>query len=49
MTLLEVIRSWSDRVPVNVGAAIAGWLLDHDVLVARARAARLQSTLEGFK
>jgi flavin-dependent dehydrogenase len=37
-TLLDVVRSWSNRVPANVGTAIAGWLLDHDLLVATADA-----------
>jgi hypothetical protein len=33
MTPVDDERTWSDRVPPRSGTAIAGWLLDHRILV----------------
>jgi flavin-dependent dehydrogenase len=35
MTPIDVVRSWSGRVPTKSGMAIASWLLDHRILVPR--------------
>jgi len=36
MTPLEIARSWSSRIPLSAGLAIAGWLLGKGILVQRA-------------
>ena len=33
LTPLQIARSWSDRVPLDRGLAIAGWMLDRGLLV----------------
>lgn len=33
MTPLQLVRSWSPRVPLASGIAIAGWMLGHGILV----------------
>ena len=35
MTPLDVVHSWSPRVPLKSGIAIAGWLLSHGILVSQ--------------
>ena len=35
-TPLQIARSWSDRMPLESGLAIAGWLVSHGVLVKSA-------------
>ena len=32
-TPLEIARAWTDRMPLESGLAIAGWLVNHGVLV----------------
>ena len=39
LTPLQIARSWSDRIPLDRGLAIAGWMLDRGVLVSHAAAA----------
>jgi flavin-dependent dehydrogenase len=34
-TPLQIARSWSDRMPLESGIAIAGWLVNHGILVER--------------
>ena len=34
MTPLQIVHSWSSRVPFKSGIAIAGWLLGHGILVS---------------
>jgi len=34
-TPLQIARSWSDRMPFESGIAIAGWLVNHGILVER--------------
>jgi len=36
MTPLQVVHSWSSRVPIKSGIAIAGWMLGRGILVPRA-------------
>jgi len=31
----QIARSWSDRMPFESGIAIAGWLVNHGILVER--------------
>ena len=35
-TPLEIARGWADRMPLESGLAIAGWLVNHGVLVRSA-------------
>ena len=35
-TLLEIARSWTDRMPLESGLAIAAWLINHRILVGPA-------------
>ncbi|MFY9970640.1 MAG: tryptophan 7-halogenase [Roseiarcus sp.] len=35
-TLLQIARGWSNRMPLESGLAIAGWLVNHGVLVSAA-------------
>jgi hypothetical protein len=39
-TPLEIARSWSDRLPLESGLAIAGWMLNRGILVSHESAAR---------
>ena len=34
-TPLQIARSWSDRIPLESGLAIAGWMLNRGILVSR--------------
>jgi flavin-dependent dehydrogenase len=34
-TPLQIAQSWSDRMPLESGMAIAGWLVSHGILVGR--------------
>jgi hypothetical protein len=34
-TPLQIAQSWSDRMPLESGMAIAGWLINHGILVER--------------
>ena len=40
MTPLQVVHSWSPRVPIKSGLAIAGWMLGRGILVPRAGESR---------
>jgi hypothetical protein len=35
-TPLQIARDWSNRMPLESGLAIAGWLVNHGVLVSAA-------------
>jgi hypothetical protein len=34
-TPLQIAQSWSNRMPLESGMAIAGWLINHGILVER--------------
>jgi hypothetical protein len=34
-TPLQIAQSWSNRMPLESGMAIAGWLVSHGILVER--------------
>jgi hypothetical protein len=35
LTPLQIARSWSDRISLESGLAIAGWMLNRGILVSQ--------------